>query len=416
MTHLEVKLEQARLTQSLEEYEQVLREMTRPEFNAHTIEQTLADLKVPARVHRIVEGPTVTRYFLRPAPHIRVQRIALVADDLAMNLSASSVRVLTPVPGQPYVGLEIPNESPDIVELSEILNSDEWLNSDATLPIPLGKSASGEIRIDDLAQMPHLLIAGATGTGKSVCLTSIINGLLACPEFVGLLLIDPKRVELTAFSDLDNLVGDQVLTDIEHIEEELEVAVGIMETRYDEFNRTGDRDITEYNATCRKKDRYSRIVVVIDELADLILAADRSIRKSIETNLIRLAQLGRAAGIHLIVATQRPSSDVITGLIKANFPTRIAFAVSSRVDSRVILDQGGAETLVGRGDMLFMSSKSVQPERIQGAITDEPVIKSNEHTLGKGTFFGRVLRWTLGIIGIFLALIVFLAILGNVLL
>jgi S-DNA-T family DNA segregation ATPase FtsK/SpoIIIE len=346
--------------------------MTHQELTAHIIEQTLTDLKVPATVCKIVEGPTVTQYFLRPAPHIRVSRIALVVDDLAMNLSASSVRVLTPAPGQPYVGLEIPNETPDIVELSEILQSDEWNDAGYALPIPLGKSASGEICVADLAAAPHMLIAGATGSGKSVCLTTIISGLLMNPEFVALVLIDPKRVELTQFSGAMSLWGDEILSDNDRIEEELATILGVLETRYDRLNKAEFRNIDEHNAEhpTSRSGHMPRIVVVIDELADLMLTSG----KTIENTIIRLAQLGRAAGIHLIVATQRPSSDIITGLIKANFPTRIAFAVSTRVDSRVILDQSGAETLVGRGDMLFRSSHSMQLERIQGAFTSNEML------------------------------------------
>ena len=332
---------------------------------AQQIEKTLSALRVPAKVQKVIRGPTVTQYYLRPASHIRISGIERVLDDLTVALSAQSLRLLTPVPGQPFISLEVPNPHPDPVTLGQILNSQKWSTSSAVLKIALGKNTVGEVRVADLASMPHLLIAGTTGSGKSVCLTTIIAGLLWAndPHELRLVLIDPKTVELVAFEDVPHLDIPPV-TDASEATEVLETLEKIMDKRYQQFHMNGVRNISDYNASAG---HMPYIVIAIDELADLIASSD----KEVEGPLIALAQKARAAGIHLIVATQRPSSDVITGRIKTNFPTRISFMVSTRVDSRVILDQAGAEQLTGRGDMLFMSPEAPRPERIQGALTTD---------------------------------------------
>ena len=332
---------------------------------AQLIEKTLSALRVPAKVQKVIRGPTVTQYYLRPESHVRIRGIERVLDDLTVALSAQSLRLLTPVPGQPFISLEVPNPDPDPVMLGQILHSQNWSSSRATLKIALGKNTAGEVRVADLATMPHLLIAGTTGSGKSVCLTTIIAGLLWAndPNAIRLVLIDPKTVELVAFEGVPHLDIPPV-TDASEATEVLETLKKLMDKRYQQFRMDGVRNISDYNA---RAGHMPYIIVVIDELADLIASSD----KKVEDPLISLAQKGRAAGMHLIVATQRPSSDVITGRIKANFPTRISFMVSTRVDSRVILDQAGAEQLTGRGDMLFSSPESPRPERIQGALTTE---------------------------------------------
>ena len=332
---------------------------------ARLIESKLSALKVPAKVQKVIRGPTVTQYYLRPASHVRIRGIEQVLDDLTVALSAKSIRLLKPVPEQPFISLEVANPNPDPVTLGQILNSREWIASTATLKVALGKNTAGEVRVADLSSMPHLLIAGTTGSGKSVCITTIIAGLLSDydPRELRLVLIDPKTVELVAFEDVPHLDIPPV-TDASEATEVLETLEKIMEERYQTFRLNGVRNISEYNA---EAEDLPYIVIVIDELADLIASSE----KKVENPLISLAQKARAAGIHLIVATQRPSSDVITGRIKANFPARISFMVSTRIDSRVILDQAGAEQLTGRGDMLFSSPEAPRPERIQGALTTE---------------------------------------------
>ena len=332
---------------------------------ARLIESKLSALRVPAKVQKIIRGPTVTQYYLRPASHVRIRGIEQVLDDLTVALSAKSIRLLKPVPEQPFISLEVANPNPDPVTLGQILNSREWMTSTDTLKVALGMNTTGEVRVADLASMPHLLIAGTTGSGKSVCITTIIAGLLSDydPRELRLVLIDPKTVELVAFEDVPHLDIPPV-TDASEATEVLETLEKIMEKRYQTFRMNGVRNISEYNAAA---ENMPYIVIVIDELADLIASSE----KKVEDPLISLAQKARAAGIHLIVATQRPSSDVITGRIKANFPARISFMVSTRIDSRVILDQAGAEQLTGRGDMLFASPEVPRPERIQGALTTE---------------------------------------------
>ena len=298
-----------------------------------------------------------------------MRRIELVADDLAMNLAAESVRIVAPIPGQSFVGIEVPNQEPEPVLLNDIHSSDEWMNSQATLKLPLGKDIAGQTVIADLTTMPHLLVAGATGSGKSVCLTSFITSLANenSPDELRLVLIDPKMVELTMFNELPHLLYD-VAVKPDQAAETLKLVVKEMEERYELLSKARKRNIASYNED--SEDLLPRIVVVIDELADLMIVGKREI----EGLLVRLAQLARAVGIHVIAATQRPSSDIITGLIKANFPTRIAFMVSTKVDSRVILDQAGAEALVGRGDMLYMSPQQQSHERIQGTFTPDSTL------------------------------------------
>lgn len=328
-------------------------------------------MKVPARVFDIIEGPTVTRYLVRPEGKIRVRRIQLVADDLAMNMAVESVRVIAPIPGQPYVGIEVPNAEPQPVLLDGIHSSDEWINSQAILKLPLGRDITGKAIVADLTTMPHLLVAGATGSGKSVCLTSFITSLAHenTPDELRMVLIDLKMVELTMFKSLPHLLYD-VAVKVDQASETLQLVVKEMEERYKILNKAHKRNIASYNENADEK--LPRIVVVIDELADLLMVGG----KEIEEMLVRLAQLARAVGIHIIIATQRPSSDIITGRIKANFPTRIAFIVSTKVDSRVIMDQSGAEILAGRGDMFYMSPQSTMPERIQGTFTPDSTLDS----------------------------------------
>lgn len=328
---------------------------------AHVLEDTLASFGVGAKVTHIERGPSITRYELRPERGVKISRISSLADDLALALAATSVRIEAPIPGKSAVGIEVPNATVSIVAIREIL---ERIPKDVPLSIALGKDITGRPVFGDLAKMPHLLVAGATGAGKSVCLNSIIASLLvtATPDQLELLMIDPKRVELTVYNGIPHLKND-VITDPSMAAGALAQITREMDMRYERFALDGVRKIEEYNAR-NPDDKLPYIVVVIDELADLMLVAPAKV----EMLVMRLAQLARATGIHLVVATQRPSVDVITGLIKANIPSRIAFAVSSQVDSRVILDMGGAERLLGRGDMLYLPIDAPKPIRAQGAL------------------------------------------------
>ncbi|HEV2738509.1 MAG TPA: DNA translocase FtsK [Candidatus Elarobacter sp.] len=329
---------------------------------AHVLEDTLASFGVGAKVTHIERGPSITRYELRPERGVKISRISSLADDIALALAATSVRIEAPIPGKSAVGIEVPNTTVSIVAIREIL---ERLPKDAApLSMALGKDITGRPVFGDLAKMPHLLVAGATGAGKSVCLNCIIASLLvtATPDQLELLMIDPKRVELTMYNGIPHL-KNEVITDPSMAAGALAMITREMDERYTRFAREGVRKIEEYNAKFPDQ-KLPYIVVVIDELADLMLVAPAKV----EMLVMRLAQLARATGIHLIVATQRPSVDVITGLIKANIPSRIAFAVSSQVDSRVILDMGGAERLLGRGDMLYLPIDAPKPVRAQGAL------------------------------------------------
>jgi DNA segregation ATPase FtsK/SpoIIIE, S-DNA-T family len=330
---------------------------------AHILEDTLASFGVGAKVVHAERGPSITRYELRPERGVKIARIASLADDLALALAAISVRIEAPIPGKSAVGIEVPNQTVSVVAIREILEALPNRGKVPPLWMALGKDITGRPVFGDLCAMPHLLVAGATGSGKSVCLNAIIASLLvsATPDQVQMQMIDPKRVELTVFNGIPHLIKD-VIADPRLAAGALFEMTKEMEARYERFAKAGVRKIEEYNEKY-PDERLPYVVIIIDELADLMLVAPARV----ETTIMRLAQLGRATGIHLLVATQRPSVDVITGLIKANIPSRIAFAVSSQADSRVILDLNGAERLLGRGDMLYLPIDAPKPIRAQGA-------------------------------------------------
>jgi S-DNA-T family DNA segregation ATPase FtsK/SpoIIIE len=357
------------------------------------IEQTLASFGVPVEVVDISVGPTVTQFGVKPGittrrspdgqdyqRRVRVSRIKALSNDLALALEAPSIRIEAPVPGKGYVGIEVPNQASDRVTLRAVLESQEFLRIKAPLAIALGRDVSGTPVAADLNAMPHLLIAGATGSGKSVCIHSILSSLLFNngPDVLRLLLVDPKRVELPDYNGVPHLVAP-VVTDADQVVGALTWLTLQMDERYRAFARVGARSLKDYNRKVDRKGRpaewrdlepYPYIVFVIDELADLMhMAPDK-----VEYYICRLAQMARATGIHLVLATQRPSVDVVTGLIKANFPARIAFSVTSQMDSRVILDTPGAEKLLGRGDMLFMRPDSAKLDRLQGCFVSDKEI------------------------------------------
>lgn len=336
---------------------------------AKLLEETLDSFGVSAAVTHIERGPSVTRYELTPGRGVKVSAIKSLSDNIQLALAAQSVRIEAPIPGKAAVGIEIPNSAVSIVGIREIL--DHLPKGEGKLSIGFGKDITGRPIVADLGRMPHLLVAGATGAGKSVCLNVIIASLLATctPEQLQLLLVDPKRVELIEYNGIPHLIRDCIV-DPKLAAGALYELTKEMDTRYERFARAGVRKIEEYN-TENPDDRMPYIVVVIDELADLMLVAPTRV----ETSICRIAQLARATGIHLVVATQRPSVDVITGLIKANIPSRIAFAVSSQVDSRTILDMAGAERLLGRGDMLFLPIDAPKPIRVQGALVTSDEIE-----------------------------------------
>jgi len=351
---------------------------------AASIEETLASFKVQVRVAEAVPGPVVTQYLLEPGPGVKVSRITALANDLALKLAARSVRIEAPVPGQPFVGLETPNDNPAVVTLRDVMESQAWAESDADIKVALGQDVAGHVRVADLAKMPHVLIAGATGAGKSVCLTSLITGIMftKTPEEMQLVLIDPKMVELVAFEGIPHL-RMPVVTDVNEVVDVLTWVSNEMARRYRTFSKAGVRNLAAYNAALPEDadGPLPNIVVVIDELADLMMTAPGDV----ERLLARLAQMARATGIHLVISTQRPSVDVITGLIKANFPTRISFMVSSQADSRTVLDAAGAERLIGRGDMLYAPPEGGKAQRIQGVrVTDEEVRDVVEHWREQG--------------------------------
>jgi S-DNA-T family DNA segregation ATPase FtsK/SpoIIIE len=335
------------------------------ESNRATIlEDTLASFGVGAKVMHIERGPSITRYELKPERGVKISRISALTDDLALALAATSVRIEAPIPGKSAVGIEVPNATVSIVAIREILEALPQRGTVPPLNMALGKDITGRVVFGDLGKMPHLLVAGATGSGKSVCLNCIIATLLvnATPDQVQLLMIDPKRVELTVYNGIPHLIKE-VITDAKLAAGALFEMTKEMDARYERFAKAGVRKIEEYNAKF-PAEKLPYVVIIIDELADLMLVAPARV----ETTICRIAQLARATGIHLIVATQRPSVDVITGIIKANIPSRIAFAVSSQVDSRTILDMGGAERLLGRGDMLYLPIDAPKPVRSQGAL------------------------------------------------
>lgn len=337
---------------------------------AHRLEATLRSFGVNAIIRHVSVGPSVTRYELEPAPGVRVSKIEGLADDIALQLAATSIRIEAPIPGKSAVGIEIPNSHKAAVPLYDVLSSEKFKNGKGKILVALGKDIAGQTVVADLAQMPHLLIAGQTGSGKSVCINTLITSILyhSHPDEVKLILIDPKVVELSVYNGIPHL-RIEVVTHPKKAAGALNWAVREMENRYQSFSECNVRDIGGFNKQ-NPDTKMSYIVVIIDELADLMMVA----KDSVEDSICRLAQKARAAGIHLVVATQRPSVDVITGLIKANIPSRISFAVSSQVDSRTILDKAGAEKLLGKGDMLFDPSGSPNPIRVQGAfISDEEV-------------------------------------------
>lgn len=377
-------------------------------IRAQLIVDTLHSFGVDAKVVQVNQGPTVTQFGIEPGwetktrtvterdasgrivydkdgnprsrlevvsrTRVRVNQITALANDLALALAAPSIRIEAPVPGKPIIGIEVPNSSPSVVSLRSVIESAPFqkMLGRTKLALTLGKGVSGEPVAADLTKMPHLLIAGATGSGKSVCINSIITCLLMhnTPEELRFVMVDPKRVELSAFASIPHLAFSSIVVDPEEVVGTLQAVIHEMEARYKKFAAVGVRNIEAYNRSPKAGRRIPYWVVIIDELADLMMAAPYQVEKQ----LCRLAQLARATGIHLIVATQRPSVDVITGLIKANFPTRIAFAVTSQVDSRTIIDGSGAEKLLGRGDMLFMPTDAAKPKRLQGVyVSDEEI-------------------------------------------
>lgn len=337
--------------------------------------QTLSEFNVNAKVVNVVQGPTVTRFEIQPELGVKVSKVRNLSDDIKLNMAARDIRIEAPIPGKNAIGIEIPNKVSSPVGLAEIFKTSQFKNSQSPLTIGLGLDIAGHPVVTDINEMPHGLIAGATGSGKSVCINSILISLLykATPEEVRLLLIDPKMVELAPFNDIPHLVSP-VITDVKAATQALSWAVEEMELRYQKFVNTGSRDIKRYNQKMVEQgesEKMPYLVIVIDELADLMMLAPQDVEDSIS----RIAQKARACGIHLILATQRPSVDVITGLIKANIPTRIAFSVASQIDSRTMIDQNGAERLLGKGDMLFVESGARHPVRIQGAFVSDKEIE-----------------------------------------
>ncbi|MEW6567106.1 MAG: DNA translocase FtsK [Chloroflexota bacterium] len=351
---------------------------------AGLIEKTLAEFGLPVRVVDFRAGPSVTQFAVEPGfvehttpegearrQKVRVSQISALASDLALALSAPSLRIEAPVPGQPYVGIEVPNRRPALVRLRPVLETEAFQSVGSPLAIALGRDVAGKAVVADLASMPHLLVAGTTGSGKSVCLTALTTCLAVnnTPDDLRMVLIDPKMVELVRFNGLPHLLG-KVETELERIVGVLRWCMQEMDQRYRLLEEAKARDIEAHNRKARRRrdmERLPRLVVILDELADLMMMAP----EQTERTLVRLAQMARATGIHLVVATQRPSTDIVTGLIKANFPARISFAVASGVDSRVILDTPGAETLLGRGDMLFLSPEAGTPLRVQGVFVSD---------------------------------------------
>ncbi|MBU1999136.1 MAG: DNA translocase FtsK [Candidatus Omnitrophota bacterium] len=330
--------------------------------NARILEDTLGDFNISVKVTDIERGPNITRYELEPAPGVKLNRIVALNDDIALAMKAQSVRIVAPIPGKGKVGVEVPNSQSTFVYLKEVLASQEFQKSDAKLPLTLGKDISGQAVIADLGQMPHLLIAGTTGSGKTVCVNSLIVSLLykASPDELKFLMIDPKMVELAPFNGLPHLLCP-VVTEAKKAAVALNWVVNEMEERYRLLAELGVRNIEAYN---QKKELLPYIVVIIDEFADLMMI----VREQVESAITRLAQLSRAVGIHLILATQRPSVNVITGVIKANLPARISFKVASKVDSRTVLDMNGADKLLGKGDMLFLKPQDAKLLRAQATL------------------------------------------------
>ncbi|WP_443715516.1 DNA translocase FtsK, partial [Ruminococcus bromii] len=379
--------------------------------NAKKLIDTLTSFGVKASIVNICRGPSVTRYELQPAPGVKISKITNLSDDIALNLAANGVRIEAPIPGKAAVGIEVPNKVVSMVTMRELIDSDKFKNSKSKLTTVLGKDISGEIVVTDLAKMPHLLIAGTTGSGKSVCVNSILMSILykATPDEVKLLLIDPKMVEFSKYKGIPHLLIP-VVSDAKKAAGALAWAVNEMLQRYKIFSEYDCKDIDSYNSLIEKnmnymeqnppvvneegeevqpvlevnglpvaKEKMSRVVIAIDELADLMMAAP----SEVEDSICRLAQMARAAGMHLILATQRPTVNVITGLIKANVPSRISLKVSSNTDSRTILDTGGGEKLIGRGDMLFLPVGAPKPIRVQGCYASDEEIEGVTHYIKK---------------------------------
>ncbi|MDO4742531.1 MAG: DNA translocase FtsK 4TM domain-containing protein [bacterium] len=345
------------------------------ESTATKLVDTLRSFGVETRIIDISRGPAVTRYELQPSAGVKISKITNLADDIALNLATAGVRIEAPIPNKPAVGIEVPNKKVSMVSVREVIESSTFTNSKSKLSVAIGKDIAGEIMVTDIAKMPHGLIAGATGSGKSVCINSILISLLykATPDEVKLLLIDPKVVELGVYNGIPHLLVP-VVTDPRKASGALGWAVTEMEKRYKMFDEIHVKNLEGYNKVAQTREdivKMPQIVIVIDELADLMMSAPNEV----EDNICRIAQKARAAGMHLIIATQRPSVDVVTGLIKANIPSRVAFAVSSQVDSRTIIDMGGAEKLLGRGDMLFFPSGSIKPQRVQGCFVSDDEIE-----------------------------------------
>ena len=342
---------------------------------AKKLEDTLKSFGVEARVINISRGPAVTRYELQPSPGVKVSKIVNLSDDIALNLAAAGVRIEAPIPGKAAVGIEVPNKEMSPVSLREILESREFVNHPSKVTFSVGKDISGETVVADIAKMPHLLVAGATGSGKSVCINSLIMSILfkASPEEVKLLMVDPKVVELGIYNGIPHLLIP-VVTDPKKAAGALNWAVQEMVNRYKLFADKGVRDLKGYNAQLKangEEKLLPQVVIIVDELADLMMVAPNDV----EDAICRLAQMARAAGMHLVIATQRPSVDVITGVIKANIPSRVSFAVSSQVDSRTILDMGGAEKLLGKGDMLFYPVGEPKPLRVKGSFVSDAEVE-----------------------------------------
>lgn len=360
-------------------YEAIVPDPADLEAKAKTIEETLQSFKVEASVREINPGPAVTQFALEPSSGVKVRRITELQNDLALALAAHSVRVEAPIPGMARVGIEIPNGKIATVGLREVLESQAFTKSKAKLPLPLGRDVNGRYIVGDLTKMPHLLIAGATGSGKSVCINGIISTLISIkqPDELRLLMIDPKMVELTGYNGVPHLQCP-VVTEMDKVVSALRMVLREMNRRYELFKQVGVRNIDGYRMRMVDEpdaEKLPYLVTIIDELADLMMTTP----DEVETLLARLTQMARATGIHLIIATQRPSVNVLTGLIKANVPARIAFAVSSMIDSRVVLDMPGAERLLGRGDMLYLPPDEAKPTRIQGAFIDDDVHSIVDH-------------------------------------
>jgi len=357
--------------------------------NAAKLERTFQSFGVKARVTQVHLGPAVTKYEVHPDVGVKVSRIVSLNDDLALALAAKDIRIEAPIPGKSAIGIEVPNSEVAMVSLREVIESKQHNKAGSKLQIGLGRDITGEAVLAELNKMPHLLVAGATGSGKSVCINGIITSILmrAKPHEVKLMMIDPKMVELNVYNGVPHLLAP-VVTDAKKASQALKKVVNEMERRYELFSHTGTRNIEGYNEYIKRYNSEEEgnqpllpfIVVIVDELADLMMVAS----SDVEDSITRLAQMARAAGIHLIIATQRPSVDVITGVIKANIPSRIAFAVSSMTDSRTILDMGGAEKLLGRGDMLFLPVGASKPVRVQGAfLSDEEVEEVVNYVIGQ---------------------------------